>query len=63
MAKSKVVFNTPQTWTALEERVMREDVGGGFVLLQDYKALLRAYKGALVQLDRAAKRIATIKNP
>ena len=61
MAKSKMRFNTPLIWTAHKERVMREDAGGGFVRLHDYNELLYAYRGALVQLDRAAKRIAELK--
>ena len=62
MSKSKMRFNTPRTWTAHAERVMREDASGGFVQLHNYNELLYAYRGALVQLDRAAKRIAEIKN-
>lgn len=61
MAKSKMRFNTPRIWTAHAERVMREDDGGGWVRLHDYNELLCAYRGALVQLDRAAKRIAEMK--
>lgn len=51
-------FNMPRTWAAERHNVMREEVGGGFVRLHDYNELLVAYKGALAQLDRAAKRIA-----
>lgn len=61
MAKSKIRFNTPRIWTAHEERVMREDDCGGWVRLHDYNELLYAYRGALAQLDRAAKRIAGMK--
>lgn len=61
MAKSKMRFNTPRIWTARAECVMREDDGGGWVRLHDYNELLYAYRGALVQLDRAAKRIAWMK--
>ena len=61
MAKSKIRFNTPRIWTAHAERVMREDDCGGWVRLHDYNELLYAYRGALAQLDRAAKRIAGMK--
>ena len=39
---------------------MAEDVAGGWVRLHDYNELLLAYRGALCQLDRAAKRVATM---
>lgn len=61
MAKSKIRFNTPRIWTAHAERVMREDDCGGWVRLHDYNELLYAYRGALAQLDRAAKRIGPLE--
>ena len=60
MAKSKTRFNKPRTWTPHAPRVMAEDVAGGWVRLHDYNELLLAYRGALCQLDRAAKRVATM---
>ena len=60
MAKSKTRFNKPRTWTPDAPRVMAEDVAGGWVRLHDYNELLLAYRGALCQLDRAAKRVATM---
>ena len=60
MAKSKTRFNKPRTWAPHAPRVMAEDVAGGWVRLHDYNELLRAYRGALYQLDRAAKRVATM---
>ena len=39
---------------------MAEDVAGGWVRLHDSNELLLAYRGALCQLDRAAKRVANL---
>ncbi len=58
MAKSKTRFNKPRAWTPHAPGVMAEDAAGGWVRVHDYNELLRAYKGALFQLDRAAKRVA-----
>lgn len=36
---------------------MRQDADGGYVRIADYRELEQAYKFALLQLERAAKRV------
>lgn len=63
MSKSKKRFDTPKKWSAHGPGLMQEDAGGYFVYLRDYDTLLWAYKGALLQLDRAAKLVKSLKTP
>ena len=58
MAKSKVRFSSPDRWRSLAEHsTMRQDADGGYVRIADYRELEQAYKFALLQLERAAKRV------
>ena len=61
MPKSKIRFNDPETFTPCGVNTMRECQCGNFVHRSDYSKLLRAYLGALAQLDRVAERISNLR--
>lgn len=63
MSKSKTRFSNPEKWKPIASNhpTMMQDAQGTWVRIDDYQKLLLAYRGALVQLDRAAKLVSTLK--